>query len=327
LISANVVEWRVIDYRPFHNADPPRIRDLWNQSGLGRGAVQLATTDALETLVFSQPYFDRDGFLVACDGDRVVGFAHAGFGASEDQSKLDRQRGVICAAIVHPEYRRQGIGRELVRRAEDYLRSSGAADIQAGPAAPRDPFYFGLYGGSAMAGFLESDPDAAPFFTALGYRPLERHLIYQCNLNSQPPTVSVRLMEIRRRMELRVAPQPEPLNWWWATRFGRLESLRFLLAPKTGGPSVAVVTVVGLDHYLSTWHAQAIGLTNLEVPEAERRKGFGQALVLGVMRRLRDELFTLVECHAPEENTAAVRLLESCGFQQLDAGVVYERGQ
>jgi ribosomal protein S18 acetylase RimI-like enzyme len=88
---------------------------------------------------------------------------------------------------------------------------------------------------------------------------------------------------------------------------------------------VAAVTVVGLDHYLPTWQAQAIGLTHLEVPAAECRKGYGQALVLGVMRRLRDELFTLVECHAPEDNVAACRLLESCGFKQIDAGVVYER--
>ncbi|MBT4864814.1 MAG: GNAT family N-acetyltransferase [Planctomycetaceae bacterium] len=315
----------MIEYRPFHNSDPPAIFAVWKDSGLGRGAVQLASTDPLETMVFAQPYFDRDGLIVACDESRVIGFVHAGFGVVADESRLDRERGVICVVMVHPDYRRRGIGRELIRRAEEYLSSSGATSIQAGAAAPCDPFYFGLYGGSAMAGFLESDPDAAPFFQALGYQPTARHLVYQCDLNDHHVPVSVRLMEIRRKMELRAVAQPDPLTWWWSTRYGRLESLRFLLGPKAGGLAAAGVTVVALDHYLSKWQSQSIGLTDLAVPKAEQRQGFGQALILGVMRRLRDELFTQVECHAPDGNEAAKGLLESCGFKQVDAGSVFQR--
>lgn len=315
----------MIEYRPFHNSDPPAIFSVWNESGLGRGAAQLASTDSLESLVFSQPYFDRNGLIVACDESRIVGFVHAGFGATDEQDKLNYERGVISAIVIRPEYRKQGIGRELIQRAEQYLQSAGSTSIHAGSAPPRDPFYFGLYGGSAMAGFLDSDPDAAPFFTALGYQPRERYFIYQCDLDNHHVPVSVRLMEIRRRMELRATPQPEPLTWWWSTRYGRLESLRFLMGPKQGGDSVAELTVVSLDQYLSKWQAQAIGLTDLFVPDLERRKGFGQALVLGVMKRLREELFTRTECHAPESNPSAVKLLESCGMQQVDAGTVFTR--
>ena len=315
----------MIEYRPFHNSDPPRIAALWNNGGLGRGAVQNLTSDTLETVVFAQPYFDRGGLIIACDETRVVGFVHAGFGTSEDESRLDRGQGVICVVIVQPEYRRRGIGRELVARAEQYLREAGAASIHAGPAPPRDPFYFGVYGGSAMPGFLESDPAAAPFFEALGYQPQLRRMVYQCDLNEQTPPISMRLVAIRRRMELQVVSQPDPLTWWWSTRYGRLESLRFLLCPKSGGPSVAGVTVLGLDHYLSSWQVQAIGMTDFYVAESDRRKGFGQALLLAVTKRLRDELFTLVECHAREDNTAACRLLESCDFKQIDTGTVFQR--
>lgn len=315
----------MIEYRPFHNTDPPRIAALWNDGGLGRGAVQSLNSDTLETVVFAQPYFDRGGLIVACDAAQIVGFVHAGFGATEDESRLDHKQGVICVVIVQPQYRRRGIGRELVSRAERYLREAGATSIHAGAAPTRDPFYFGIYGGSDMAGFLDSDPAAAPFFEALGYYPLRRRVIYQCDLDEQTPPISMRLVEIRRRVELQVLSQPDPLTWWWSTRFGRLESLRFLLCPKSGGPFLASITVIGLEHYEPSWQAQAIGMTELYVAEPDRRKGFGQALLLAVTKRLRDELFTLAECHAPQDNTAACRLLESCGFEQIDSGTVYQR--
>ncbi len=315
----------MIEYRPFHNTDPPKLFALWNGSELGRGAASFVSTDALETLIFAQPYFDRNGLIVACDGSQVVGCVHAGFGTTDDESKLSHAAGVICAVLVRPESRRRGIGRELVRRAEDYLKACGATSIQAGSAAPRDPFYLGLYGGAAPSGFLESDPAAAPFFEAVGYEAFQRHQIYRCDLNKQTVPISFRLMTIRRKTELRVVSQPVPLTWWWATRLGRLDTLRFLLVPKQGGESLASMTVLGLDHYLTKWQVRTIGMTELFVPEQQRRQGFGQALILAVGRRLREELVIHVECHAPTENAAAIGLLESCSFQQIDTGVVFRR--
>ena len=44
-----------------------------------------------------------------------------------------------------------------------------------------------------------------------------------------------------------------------------------------------------------------------------------------VCKRLRDELVTRVEAHAPETNPAIIRLLETCGFQRIDTGIVYRR--
>ena len=194
----------MVDFRPFLNLDPPRIVDLWNACGLGRGAADGITPDAFERTVFSRQYFDRQGFLVAQDGSTVVGFAHAGFGPNDDQSRLDRQTGVICAVMVRPDFRGRGIGRELVHRAEEYLKAAGSATIIAGPANPDDPFYGGLYGGVQPAGFLDSDPLAVPFFTALGYEPAARHAIFQRDLTSGSDPVNFQLMTIRRKAQLAV---------------------------------------------------------------------------------------------------------------------------
>ncbi|HEX6984113.1 MAG TPA: GNAT family N-acetyltransferase [Planctomycetaceae bacterium] len=317
----------VIEYRRFHNSDPPRLVALWHAARLGRGAAGGFSFDAFELMNFAQRYFDRDGLIVAADtetGD-LVGFAHAGFGPNEDESGIDTGVGVICAVVVRPDVRRQGIGRELVRRAEEYLRSRGAETILAGPAAPFDPFYVGLYGGSQPSGFLESDPDAAPFFAALGYEPVERFAVLQRDLQSGRDPMSFKVVTIRRKTQLGMAHGPDDPTWWWMTRYGRLDSLRFVLVPKTGGEPLAGVTILGLDLYLPKWQERVIGLTDLTVPEDERRKGYGQALLLEIAKRLREELVNRLEAHISESNPGALRTFEAAGFSRVDTGVVFRK--
>lgn len=315
----------MIEYRTFRNADPPGLAALWQECRLGRGAIDGLTPEILDTLVLAQPYFDPPGLVVAVDGRRIVGFAHAGFGPSADESSLDFSSGVICAVLVHPEYRRRKVGSALVERAEVYLRERGATEIHAGPSPGRDPFYVGLYGGVRPVGFLESDADAAPFFEALGYRLVERHGVFERDTSEALDPMHFRLLTIRRNMQLAAVPAPEPATWWWMTRFGRLDSARFLLVPKTSGPAVAAITAVGLELYQSRWQALAAGVTELEVVASQARKGYGQALVLEVCRRLRQEAITRLASHAPESNAAAVALLQSVGFERVDTGIVYRR--
>ena len=315
----------MIEYRPFHNSDPPKLVVLWHQCRLGRGAAEGFGVDALETLVFSQTYFDAAGLIVAVENGQLVGYAHAGFGANADKSGLSKARGVICAVMVHPEFRRRGVGRELVARAEQYLLRSGSTDILAGGAEPNNPFYVGLYGGAEPSGFLESDADAAPFFTKLGYTPKQRHLVFQRDNRNRNDPVSLRLVSIRRKMDVLIADQPDHPTWWWQTRYGRLDSLEFQLVAKGGGAPVASAAVFGLDLFIAKWRERAVGITDLRVRDLERRKGYGQALACEIGRRLRDEMITRLDAHVPEENAAVVDLVRSAGFEQVDVGIVYQR--
>lgn len=317
----------MVAYRQFRNFDPPQIVRLWNESGLGRGAALNVSCDEFDGLVLAQSYFDPNGLIVATtDDDHIIGFVHAGFTADESKSRLSRKTGVISAVIIDPAYRRQGIGRELIRRVEHYLRESGAETIYAGGADPRDPFYRGLYGGSEPAGFLESDIAAAPFFMALGYVPHERHIVFQRKLGpGGPEVICVRLMNAKRQAKLVAASAYEPKDWWWSTRQGRLDSMQLGLAPKAGGSLIARVCVVGLDLYTTAWNARAIGITGLQVAELQRKKGYGQMLLDEVCRRVRDEMVQLAEAHALETDTAAIAVLKSAGFEPVDKGVVYRK--
>jgi ribosomal protein S18 acetylase RimI-like enzyme len=312
-------------YRTFQNADPPRILQLWGESGLGRGAVQVRSTEPFEISNYAQPYFDPQGLILACEGDRVIGMGHGGFGTLPDHSGLNPATGVVCAVVVHPEFRRQGIGRELVRRVETYLRERGSTEIYAGPARTHDPFYFGLYGGSRPSGFFESDALAAPFLAAMGYHPVERHGIFVRDLSTGKDPTSAKVVMIRRQTFLEVSEKPQRPTWWWFTRFGRLDCLQFQLKFKKTQETVAVLTAIGLDQYIPVWKQRAIGLVDLEVTPAYRGQGFGSTLLLEVIRQLRQDLIGCAEVHSPETNESAMRAVTVAGFERVDTGVVYRR--
>ncbi len=323
LVLINPKTFAVIEYRQFKNSDPPQILRLWQECQLGRAAALGLRCDEFDELVFAQTYFDPAGLILACRDGQPVGFVHAGFGANEGRSWLSTNEGVICAVMVHPSARRQGIGRALVLRAEDYLRQRGSTKIYAGPAEPRDPFYCGIYGGSQCAGFLQSDPAAAPFFAKLGYAACDEHLVFQRSLGvGTADPVGARLVNVRRSTRLTALNQ-EPKSWWWQTRYGRLDAMHLALVPRTGGAPLARISVVGLDRYAHTWDTRGIGLLGLYVSEANRQKGYGQALLIEVCRRVRDDMVQLAEAHAPKADAAAIAVLESAGFKQIDSGRVY----
>jgi len=317
----------LIEYRPFHNTDPPQIVDLWNFGKLGPGAALEFPNDALDMLVLAEPYFDRNGLIVACDGAEVVGFVHAGFGANAAGTGISTESGVICAVVVRLDYRRRGIGRELVRRAESYLRDRGAVEIYAGESGRRNPYYLGLYGGAESAGMLESDVNAAPFFTTLGYQPAERFVLMRRDISEKKDCFDPRMLAVKRSVKFGVMDHPADADWWWMTRQGRFGSLTFVLVPNAGGPAPAEVTFWEMELHAATRGERTAGIADLKVAEEVRRKGYAKSLLTEVIRRLREELVTRVEVTIREDNTAALALFRALQFEQFDTGVVYRKSE
>ena len=78
----------MIHFRPFRNTDPPALVDIWRSQPPLRRRAQGIDVTAMERFVFSKPYFEREGLIVAEEAGRPVGFVHAGFGPVEDGSTL-----------------------------------------------------------------------------------------------------------------------------------------------------------------------------------------------------------------------------------------------
>ncbi|MEY2479022.1 MAG: hypothetical protein QOG87_4337 [Actinomycetota bacterium] len=95
-ISAVLVLWRDADAEPTHTDDEAGLATLLER--------------------------DPDALIVVADGDQIVGSVIVGW---------DGWRGSIYRLVVAPSRRREGLGRQLLRAAEDRLRHAGTRRSQA----------------------------------------------------------------------------------------------------------------------------------------------------------------------------------------------------
>lgn len=315
----------MVEYRTFHNCDPPEILKLWHTGDLGPSAAEGFPCDILELFVFSQPFFDRKGVILAFEGDQLVGFIHAGFKAASDASKLDRSQGIVAAVLVHPEHRRKKIGSELIRHAEKYLTSQGAKTISVGGGLDSNGFYNGLYGGMQSSGFSHTAAAWNNFLEPLGYTAGNSTTVMHRDLTIGRDPVSSRLIRHRRRLNLTITDRVSELDWWWHVRFGHLDALQFQLQQRHDNSIVASGQIVGLDVYIPKWGVRAVGLRDVNVPEEHRRHGYGLSLVLEICKRLREQSIQLIEAQLDSANAGAYELFSSSGFEKVQELVTFER--
>jgi ribosomal protein S18 acetylase RimI-like enzyme len=317
----------VIQYRTFRNADPPGVVSVWNQCFTGRGATILRGSTLIEYFTFAKPYFDPQGMILALADNIPVGFVHAGFGPTADGSALDTRVGVLCSLGVVPGFRRQGVGSELLRRAEDFLRGRGATEWIAGPLAPRNPFTFGIYGGCQSAGFLDSDPLARSFLEKHGYRPREAVVVLQRRLSQALNVADARFAAFRPQYEVHAGPLPVR-TWWQECVLGPIEVVEFRLVDRARpGTPVASAVLWEMETFRPRWDDHAVGVLSVEVQPDLRRRGLAKFLLAQILRHLQEQYFSLVEIQVADGDAAGLGLARQLGFQPVDAGRSYVRAQ
>jgi len=309
----------VIRYRTFRNTDPPALTEVWNECFTGRGAYPLRSAGPLEFALFSKPYFDSQGLVIAENDDQIVGFVHAGFGADQAEKKLNHETGVVCVLGVRTAHRRQGIGSELLRRAEEYVRSRGAKDVVAGQVRPYTPFYFGVYGNAHLPGFLNSDPLAAPFFEKHGYSCWRTTQVFERQLQPMDPIIDQRFLSLRRRYDVQLVMAPELHSWWQNCVFGSIEPVEFRLLDKLKGIPSARTLIWEMNAFRGAGAPMA-GIIDLNVRPDAQRQGLARFLLSQMMRYLQEQFFRLIEIQCLEGSEPCIQLLRGLGFEQVDVG-------
>lgn len=316
----------MLRYRASLNTDPPALADIWNEAATGRGAYPVRSPGLLERWVFSKTYFRRDDVTVAADDtNRPVGFALSGFGPNADMSALDPTKGVICAVGVRPDYRRQGVGRELLRLAENNLRSRGAQTVLVGSQWPGSPYLFGLYGGSNSPGVLATEPAADPFLVGCGYTKAERVLVFHKKLDTPLTVADTRFNLLRRRYEVQTLRLAGIATWWHECVWGSLEPVEIRLFDKLTGIPAARAVVWELEGFGWKWNQPAAGILDVQVRSDLRRQGLGKLLTSHVLRFVQDQFFAVAEIQVRADDEAGVGMCRSLGCEPVDEGWTYAR--
>ncbi len=288
--------------------------------------MQPMSAELFEQLVLSKPYFDNQGLILALDGRTAVGFVHAGFGANDDGSGISTVMGVTCMLMVRRDYRRMGIGSQLLAHSEQYLRGRGAQVLYGGSIRPLNPFYLGLYGGSELPGVLASDVEAQHLYRSNGYRDVNHTVILHRDLKSFRPIVDRQQIQIRRRSTLKVTVDPPTTTWWQACTVGAFDRGRFDLLLMGGADrAVATVTAWSMEPLSTSWGVRAMGLIDLEVDPSSRRQGLATFLLGEAFRQLQQQGVALIEVQTMEDNSSARSLYRKLGFEQVDSGAVFRK--
>jgi GNAT superfamily N-acetyltransferase len=315
----------MIRYLAFLNTDAPALVELWNRQTGRRALTQPMSLIQLEECVFSKPYFDRHGLLVAKEDDRLVGFAHAGFAASPDGLRLDTEVGAVHLVVVAEHPQREIIARGLREQCESYLVSRGARTLWAGCVQPAHGFYLGLYGGSESPGVLESDADSVTLFRNAGYVDVDQHVILQRQLASFRPPVDRKQVQIRRQYHVESEVNPPSASWLEAWAMEPFDRVRYRLFKRGGGEACGSVMTRCRGCLSDDSSAGTIGLDGLHIPPEQRGQGLGAFLLAEALRSVQGTGAQLAEVQIADRNPPALALFKKLGFQQVDRGWVLRK--
>jgi GNAT superfamily N-acetyltransferase len=317
----------VITFRSFHNNDPPQLAEIWRSQPTSRGIVQPMSAALLERYVLSAPMFENEGLIVAVDDNKLLGFAHAGFGPSADGQHLCTAIGGTCALMVRPLNVPSSLTDELLDRSEQFLSSRGAQTVRGGGITPLGPFYLGLSGGSMCAGILDSDREQQEFYLTHGYYEESRVAVLHCDLAKFRPPVDRRQLQIRRRTTVLATDDPSNNTWWEAATIGACDRTRFDLLPREGGSPLASLNLWNMDLLGATWGMRSVGLVGLAVAlESNRRQGLAMYLVAEALRHMQGQGVMLVEVQIATTNAGVRALFDKLGFVEVDQAARYCKG-
>jgi ribosomal protein S18 acetylase RimI-like enzyme len=312
-------------FRHFRNSDPPALVDIWQSRARQPGINPAVGLEIFERFVLSKTYFDPEGLILACHGDRVLGFAHAAFGANETEDGICTELGTTALLMVRPDSDENLVASGLLEQSEAYLRRRDAKVIYGGGIRPLNGFYLGLYGGSELPGVLETDTVAQQAFASRGYREIDRTLLFRRNLTRFEAVVDRRQMQVRRQMVVEVVMDPPPRTHWEAWTLGAFELTRFLLVSRTGGTAAATATFRRMELEPTTLHPPSLGLIEIAVDESARRRGLAIFLLSEAFRQFNRDGTREVEVQAMQHNLAAQSLYRKMGFEQFGQGSVLRK--
>jgi mycothiol synthase len=292
--------------------------------------LERATTveDLAHEMAFPTASPETDCFL-ALAGDRLVGVT--ALYARKGNAQMDAECAIYCWGVVHPAWRRRGLGRRLLEaahgRAREYL-----PEIEV----PRVKF---------QCTCRDVEAGRIALYEGLGMQRVRYWVNLARTLNGNLPPVEVpegillRTYNPERDAEEAFEADDMAFRDHWGYTSGSLEEFVHWSKQPHMRPELwylaeeeASQRVVGLGlnvvdpAWIEQTGRQEGYVDTLAVLREYRQRGLGTALLAQSLHALRDAGMTAAHLHADAENlTGAIRLYERMGFSLRKTSVSYQR--
>lgn len=287
--------------------------------------LQPVSAGLLEQFVFSKPYFDREGLILALKDGVPVGFVHAGFGPNDERDAVSTDDGTTYMLMLDGNHRDPGLADELLARSEGYLRDRGTKVVYAGGICPLNAFYLGLCGGAELPGVLSTDAMMADTVRRNGYREIDQVAVLQRDLSRYRLPVSREQRRLRREVMCVEHYSPVAANWWDACTIGTFERVHFGLRRYDNDEAVANAWFWDIEPLSTSWGIPTAGLFDVHVADNWRRKGYASYLLAEAFYRLRARGIVLIEAQTMRTNEPAIAMYQHLGFTEVDHGMVFRK--
>lgn len=287
--------------------------------------MQPMSAQLLEQFVFSKPYFDPAGLIVALRDGRPVGFAHAGFGPNDDGTAISTEMGTTHLLMLEGGVNETALADELLSRSEAYLRGRGATVLYGGGIRPLNGFYLGLYGGSELPGVLDTDLVLGDACRRNGYREIDRVVIMRRNLSDFRPSTSREQRQLKRTVASGESYCPPSTSWWETSTTGAFEQLDFYVQAVDSNQLLGRVSFWDVEPLSTSWGVATAGMYDLEVIADSRRKGLATFMLAEAFNRLKNRGIVMVEAQTMQGNAPALAMYKKLGFETVGHGDVFRK--
>jgi mycothiol synthase len=315
-----------ISFRNYHPEDLKAIVVLINESDAVDKMGRATSLAELEQVMFVPTQHPETDCFLALDSDRLVGYAFLYVRPGEGQA----DSAIYCWGMVHPCWRRRGLGHRLLERA--YQRATG---------------YLTELGSGAVTFQCDCwnrEQDRKALFEGFGLKPMR----YWVNLvrtldDGLPPVmlpagIRLRTFDPGRDLETVLHVDNAAFRNHWnhvdaslAEFQPRVESPHFrpelwFLAEEAGGEVVGLaLNEINSERSARTGRQEGY-IYSLAVLRAYRRQGLGTALLAQSLHALKQAGMEVAELGADTENlTGAMRIYERMGFRVRRKGIAYQK--